>query len=195
VLGDVDADVVSSAFAFFAPSLVRKMWEAGVVVEGARSAAARYGAACTQFGRTRLAGFAGAARLAELAGKVAAGVDATGLALFAGWRAEPQPDDAEAHAFLLLHVLRELRGSVHIVAVVASGLSPLHAVLASGDAAQAKQFGWPEPYPVVAADAKAAAEQLTDELLTGLYAAVLDEAEAAELVGLVAALSEHMADD
>ena len=56
VLGDVDADVVSSAFGFFHTSLVGKMWEAGVVVEGARAAAARYGAACAQFGRSRVAG-------------------------------------------------------------------------------------------------------------------------------------------
>ena len=123
VLGDVDADVVTSAFGFFDPALVRKMWESGIAVEGARAAGARYAAACAQFGRTRLQGFGAAGRLAELAGKVADGVDCTGLALFAAWRAEPRPDDAEARAFLLMHVLRELRGSVHIVAVVASGLA------------------------------------------------------------------------
>ena len=57
VLGDVDADVVTSAFGFFEPALVRKMWESGIAVEGARAAGARYAAACAQFGRTRLQGF------------------------------------------------------------------------------------------------------------------------------------------
>ena len=188
VLGDVDADVVTSAFGFFDPALVRKMWESGIAVEGARAAGARYAAACAQFGRTRLQGFGAAGRLAELAGKVADGVDCTGLALFAAWRAEPRPDDAEARAFLLMHVLRELRGSVHIIAVVASGLHPRDAVLASGGAPHGKQFGWPEPYPEVQRTAKNAAEALTDTVLAGLYAAVLDADEAAELVSLVTSL-------
>ncbi len=59
VLGDVDADVVSSAFGFFAPDLVRKMWNAGVAVEGAHAAAARYTDACCRFSRSRLEGFVG----------------------------------------------------------------------------------------------------------------------------------------
>ena len=192
VLGDVDADVISSAFGFFEPGLVRKMWQAGVAVEGARAAGARYAAACAQFGRPRVAGFAGAPRLAELAGRVASEAVGAGLALFAGWRAEPLPDDPEARAFLLLHVLRELRGSVHIVAVVADGLHPRDAVLAGGGAAQAKQFGWPEPYPDVPPAAMTAAEALTDTILEGLYAAVLSEVEAAEMVSLVLALRDHM---
>ena len=70
VLGDVDADVVSSAFGFFAPDLVRKMWNAGVAVEGAHAAAARYTDACCQFSRGRLEGFVGTDRLVELAGRV-----------------------------------------------------------------------------------------------------------------------------
>ncbi|NDI15025.1 MAG: hypothetical protein EBY88_02040, partial [Actinobacteria bacterium] len=36
VLGDVDADVVYAAFAFFDRGVVRKMWERGVAVEGAQ---------------------------------------------------------------------------------------------------------------------------------------------------------------
>jgi len=192
VLGDVDADVVTSAFGFFAPDLLRKMWEGGVVVEGARATAARYGAACAQFGRTRVAGFDGAARLAELAGRVAAGVDCSGLSLFAGWRAEPLPDDAEGRAAFLLHVLRELRGSVHLLAVLASGLHPRDAVLATGGAENAKRFGWPEPFPDVEPAAKQPAEDLTDQLLAGLYASVLSEAEIAELATLATALQAHM---
>jgi len=192
VLGDVDADVITSAFGFFEPSLVRKLWEAGVAVEGARASSARYTAACCEFSRSRITGFAGTQRLVELAARVAADVDPTGLALFAGWRAQPQPDDAAGRAILLMHMLRELRGSVHIVAIVAVGLSAFHAVLASGGEAQAKQFGWPEPYPLVAADTKAAAETLTDNILSGLYAAVLTESEAAELATLAVALREHM---
>lgn len=192
VLGDVDADVIVSAFGFFAPALVRKMWEAGVAVEGARAAATRYTDACCDFSRARVGGFAETERLVELAGRVAACADPTGLALFAGWRAQPQPDDAEGRAILLMHILREMRGSVHIVAVVASGLSPLDAVLASGGDVQAQQFGWPEPYHLVAPEAKSEAETLTDFILAGLYSTVLTEAEVAELVVLATSLREHL---
>ena len=185
VLGDVDADVVASAFGFFAPALIRTMWERGVVVEGARAAATRYADACAEYGRRRMVAFARAERLAELAGAIAAGVDASGLALFAGWRAHPLPDDSPGRAYQLLHVLRELRGSVHVLAVVASGLTPLRAVLASGGEENAHRFGWPQPYPGVARSAKEPAEVLTDGVLARLYGEVLDEAQAAELVRLV----------
>ena len=192
VLGDVEAAVVSSAFGFFAPSLMRKMWVEGVAVEGARAAAARYGAACAEFGRTRLAGFAGAARLCQLAERVAIGVDDSGLALFAGWRAERLPDDVEARSLFLLHVLRELRGSAHLLAVVASGLPPLHAVLATGGEENAIRFGWSPPFPIVTSADKAPAEELTDRVLAGLYAAVLSPEEAAELAELVRAAVAHI---
>lgn len=193
VLGDVDADVVSSAFAFFEPGLVRTMWEKGLPVEGARAAGRRYGRACAEFGRGLVAGFDGASRLAELAGRVADGVDASGLALFAGWRAEPRPEDAEARAFFLLHVLRELRGSAHIVALVAAGVHPLAAVVAHGGEEEATRFGWPAPHPTAAADTLVPAEALTDTILAALYAAVLTAQEVAELARLVRALHGHVA--
>ncbi len=191
VLGDVDADVVAAAFGFFEPSLVRKMWEVGVAVEGAAAAAARYGAACAQFGRSRLQGFSEAARVAELAEKVAVGVDAAGLPLFAGWRTQPLPDDAAGRAYFLINVLRELRGCAHLVAVVATGLLPRDAVLASGGADTAKLFGWREPFAELASIDKQPAEAMTDAIVTRLYSAVLTAVEAAELVELVTAMRSH----
>ena len=191
VLGDVDADVIAAAFGFFEPSLVRTMWDVGVAVEGAAAAAKRYGAACAQFGRVRLDGFYGAARIGELAGRVADGADITGLALFAGWRNQPLPDDAAGRAYFLMHVLRELRGSAHLVAVVATGLRPRAAVFTSGGADLANQYGWAGPYDDVAGVTKKAAEALTDEILTRLYGAVLSADEAAELAGLVGSMRTH----
>ena len=184
VLGDVDADVVASAFGFFHPALIRKMWQRGLEVEPARAAATRYGDACAEYGRRRMATFGQSERLAELAGKVAAGVDVSGLALFAGWRAHPLPDDARGRAYQLLHVLRELRGSVHVLAVAASGLTPLQAVLATGGEENANRFGWPRPYTDVAPAVKESAELLTDQVLARLYSEVIDEAEAGELANL-----------
>jgi hypothetical protein len=179
VLGDVDAEVVTSAFGFFSPDVVRSMWEPGVAVEGARAAAARYGGAC-------------AGRLAELAGAVAARADSAGLALFAGWRVEPLPADDAARAFFLVHVLRELRGSVHVAAVLAAGLRPVEAVLATAGVQGAERFGWKGPFPDIAPAAKEPAERLTDEIVARLYSEVLDETAVASLADLVDAAKAHL---
>ena len=192
VLGDVDADVVSSAFGFFEPSLVRKLWEQGTAVESARASARRYGAACAEWGRSRYGTFAGIGRLAELAEVVVQGVDVSGLALFAGWRNEPLPSDAGGRGTLLLHMLRELRGSVHLLCVVASGLSPRDAVLASGGPEQAARFGWAAPFADVAPSAKVPAENLTDRVLIDLYRHAASEDEVVELSQLVHELASHV---
>ena len=201
VLGDVDPRVVASAFGFFSPGLVAKLWNDGVKVEGARAGANRYAAACAEFGRRRLGGFAGASRLAELVDRITSNADNSGLALFAGWQAQPLPDDAPGRCYQLLHVLRELRGSVHIVAVVAEGLTPLEAVIANpsnsspenGSSAQAERFGWTGPFPD--ADALRAqferAESLTDEIM-GRFVSVLNAAEQTELVRLVTEAQSHL---
>lgn len=194
VLGDVDSRVIASAFGFFSPGIIAKLWADGIKVEGARAGADRYAAACADFGRRRLTDFAGAARLAELIERVTSSADNSGLALFAGWQAQPLPTDAAGRCYQLLHVLRELRGSVHIVAVVAAGLTPLEAVIANpansspenGSAAQAERFGWSGPFPD-AAGLRAQfdrAETLTNEIM-GRFLSVLDDAERTELVGLV----------
>ncbi len=192
VLGDVDSDVIAASFGFFEPKLVRLMWDIGLAVEGGAASAKRYGEACAEFGRKRLAGFSDAARLSELAAKVADGVEITGLPLFAGWRTQPRPDDAEGRAAFLLHVLRELRGGIHLLAVAATGLGLRGAVFATGGQALADQFGWSGPYDDLADSSKKPAEDLTDEILIRLYGRVVSADEAAELAGLVKAVRTHV---
>lgn len=195
VLGDVDADVVVSAFGFFAPSLVSSLWNAGVVVEGARAGARRYGDACASWGRERLADFAGAERLADLLSRVVDGADVGGLSLFAGWRTAPRPADAAGRCYLLIHVARELRGSAHLMACVASGLTPRDAVLANpkGGAEQAERFGWSGPFaPDSDAGGRfAVAEDLTDRLMAK-HLDVLSDSELDELGDVVAAAHSHL---
>ena len=195
VLGDVDADVIAAAFGFFEPQLVRLMWEGGVNVEGARQAGHRYGAACASFGRARVTGFTNAARYCELAEKLIAGISLTGLSLFAGWKAEPLPDDSQGRAYFLTHVLREWRGSAHIVGVAASGLSPLEAVLTSGGGSvNAKMFGWGEDHPDVTAlaGAREHAEHTTDAICAAGLEAALSGQERAEFAGLVTELAASL---
>lgn len=198
VLGEVDADVVAASVGFFPPDVVRKSWEAARSLP-AEEAARRYATVCQDFGRRKLAGFpeADADRLAELLQAVAGNAGVTAAPLAAGWRAMPLPGDGRARVTQLAHVLRELRGGLHLVAVLACGLTPLEAVLTGGsplapDAADtARYFGWPEPYTEPSADVRkrrADAEDLTDVLVEPAFR-VLSDAEGDELVTLLRAAS------
>lgn len=170
VLGDVEANVVVSAFGFFAPSLIGSLWNSGVVVEGARAGADRYAEACARWGSKRLVDLPGVEELEDLLTRIVDSADPTGLSLFAGWQTQTRSADLPGRCYQLIHVLRELRGSCHIVAVVAHGMSPLAAILANPGSAgveQAKRFGWEGPFPD-GADLSAtfhSAEALTDQMM------------------------------
>ncbi|MGH3343933.1 MAG: SCO6745 family protein [Carbonactinosporaceae bacterium] len=190
VLGEVDPAVVAAVTAFFPPDLVRGSWEAARDVLAPDEAVRRYAEACHAWGRSQLHGHAGAARLAELLERVARAADPVGAPLFAGWRAVPVPDDPPARAVHHAFLLREHRGGLHALAVLASGLTPLEATVAGpGGGAEAAAHRWPEPYPAAGAelrDRHARAERLTDRLAAPAYA-VLDEDEGPELVQLARA--------
>ncbi|MCW2899329.1 MAG: uncharacterized protein JWO67_1594 [Streptosporangiaceae bacterium] len=198
VLGEVDADVVAAAVGFFPPSVVREGWEAGRGLP-AEKAAHRYATVCQEFGRRKLAGGeeAGMGRLAELLEAIVVRADVIGTPLAAGWRAMPLPSDAPARVVQLAHVLRELRGGLHLVAVLSSGLTPLQSVLTSRSALvpsgedNARFFGWPEPYTKPSADVRrrrTIAEQLTDGLMAPAFAGLRDD-EASELIALLGKMS------
>lgn len=192
VLGDVDADVVTAAFGFFPGHSIRTAWES--VAIPAEKAAQRYAQACQEFGSRKLGAFEEAPRLAELLEAIATAADPAGVPLFAGWRAMPLPADPAARVMQLAHVLRELRGGLHLLAVRAAGITPLQAVLISGSPlndgpGQARWYGWPEPFEEITDEVRAAwerAEAVTDQLIAPAFA-VLDDAASADLVRLVAA--------
>ena len=183
-LGDVSAEVVAAAFAFFPPDLVAEHWNAARAVMAPQAAAVAYAGMCNEWGRRNLAGCEGSDRALELFERVADEASPYGLPLFAGWRALPRPSDVPGRLAQVLNVLREHRGSVHACAVAAVGLAPLHANLAgSYGAAGAKFLGWVEPFP----DAEPyradwdRAEELTSAA-AALAFVVLSEAERTELV-------------
>lgn len=187
VLGDVDADVVTAAFGFWPADVVRQAWDDGRAVLDVATARERYAEVCRDWGRARLAGFADPARLAELLGWVVDGCDVVGLPLFAGWRAVPLPDDAVAAATQHLHVMREHRGGTHLLAVLASGLTPLQSVLSGpGGTGNATFFGYDEPFEDVSGlvTARSEAEALTDRLSAPAYD-VLSHDEREELLALL----------
>ena len=190
VLGPVHPDVVVAVVGFFPARLVHPAWEQALGVRPPGEAVARYADACARWGRRRLAGLPRAERLAELMERVVEAADPAGLVLFAGWRAVPRPDDPPARVAHLAHLLREHRGGAHLAAVLAAGLTPLQAILAGRQGeANARYFGWPEPYDEVSDRARAAharAEAVTDAVAGPAYE-TLAPLERAELVELLSA--------
>jgi hypothetical protein len=196
LLGPVDADVVAAVIAFYPPEVVRAGWEAALeTVPDIRAAGERYATACHEWGRARLDGADGLGRLADLALTVARQADVTGLPLFAAWRALPLPADDPARVAHALELLREHRGGLHVAAVLASGLTPLQAILAGpGGEANATFFGWTGPFedPAPYRDLRAKVEQATEAAASRAYE-VLDDAELAELADGLEMVGAHLA--
>jgi hypothetical protein len=186
-LGDVPAEIVVAAFAFFPPAVVIEHWNAARTVMSPPEGARFYAAQCNEWGRRNLTGLPGIERVLELLERVTDNAEGAGLPLFVGWRLLPRPDDVPGRLAQVLNVMREHRGSVHAGAVAAVGLGPLEANLAgSYGTAVAKFFQWPEPYPD-ATPYKALWEQ-AEELTSGAAAlpyGTLTAGERAELVSLL----------
>jgi hypothetical protein len=190
VLGDVDAGVVSATFGWWDPGLVRLMWTRGLAVAGARESARRYAQACAEWADDHITGFPHADRLSELAERVVDSAEESGLPLFAAWRAEPRADGGVARMLQLVHVLREWRGAVHLVATTAVGLGPLEAILANEGEQQARFLGWRNDLPNCdhLKDRHVQAQEITDRLIATEYERALSPAERAEFADLVAKL-------
>ncbi|MFB4307138.1 hypothetical protein [Actinomadura sp. GTD37] len=185
VLGDVDASVVSASFGWFEPGFVRAMWDEGVAVAGAREAARRYATACTAWAEKRLPDDP---RLCALAERAAAAAEGSALPLFAGWRAEPLPDGGPARLVQALHVLRELRGALHLVATTAVGLTPLEAVLTRSGDDRARFLAWQGDLPdcTELKPLLLEADEITDRLAARVYERALTPSERAEFADLAA---------
>lgn len=182
VLGDVESSVITSAFAYFHPATVDKIWNSAKEKMEPRAAAALYNQCCADLGSAKLAGVEGLEAYNEAAEAVVAATELSGFSLFAGWSAEPRSEDPAARAMQLIALLRELRGDAHVVALRASGVSApvAHAMKRPDDVAT---FGW-DPAPAIGADDPAnyeAAEALTSQLLVPSYEG-LTEAQVAALV-------------
>lgn len=182
VLGSVPPQVVISAFGYFEPGLISKMWTSAAEIVPPAEAARVYLECNAALARTRLADVDGLDAYADAAAQVCAAVDLAGLPLFAGVMAQTVPDDAPARALHHAVLLRELRGSAHLAAVRACGLDSVvaHAIKRPGDV---EMFGWTAG-PEVTDEHRAAldrAEELTDAMLVPAFA-TLDATAAEALV-------------
>jgi len=195
VLGNVEASVVASAFGYFNPSMIQQLWDSGRKLIEPRDAARAYFGCAAELGRLRFAGLGGLEGFCAAAGEVNDAADPTGLPLYAGFRAEPLVDDSAGRAMQLLSVLREFRGSAHLLAVRAEGLDArtAHLIKRPNDA---ELFGWSadDLLEITPEDREALdrAEVLTDSIVRAAYAALDDAGAEALLAGLhqiVAALN------
>jgi hypothetical protein len=127
--------------------------------------------------------------------KVFNAADTDGLALFAAYKSMPLAEDTPARAMQLAVSLREFRGSAHLIAIRAVGLTSkqAHYVKRPNDM---KNFGWGEDdTPLVDDQVRALmvqAENLTDDLCIPAYA-VLNDAERKALVAGVKAFEAALA--
>ncbi len=195
VLGDVEAPVVQSAFGWFNGGLIAKMWNSARETLDPRQAARELLACGHAIGRAEFSDIDGLDAFNEAAEAVIAATDPAGLALYAGYAAEPLPDDAPARAMQLAITLRELRGSAHIAAVIASGLSPVeaHAIKRPDMVAQ---FGWEEE-PVLEdrhRHSLAGAEDLTNKITAHGFAGLSETQADALLAGANAMLAALQGD-
>ncbi len=195
VLGDVDAAVVQSAFGYFKPELLRAQWDKARAQVSPPEAGHAYMACCAEFGRSKLSGLDGLEGLCDALEAVNAAADPTALTLYAGIRNEPLVEDLPGRAMQLVTVLREYRGSAHLVAVVAQLLDPKVAhYIRRPEMFGAFGYGDDE-IPVVTDEDRAklaAADALTDAIVTPAYG-VLDEAQREALLGGLAAMERAFA--
>lgn len=187
LMGDVEAPTVTSAFGYFAPAVVDKMWNSARERCTPADAANAALACNAEIGRGALADVEGLDAFCDAAEQVVADVNPAGLPLYAGVSAFPTPDDVPARAMHQCVVHRELRGSAHLAAVIAAGLHPsvAHAIRRPDDVAT---FGWPEDLAITDEDRAKLTEvdATTDALSASHYASLSDEQRNAFAAGISA---------
>jgi len=188
VLGDAEAPVVESAFAYFAPSMVKKFWDSAKAIMPARQIAKEHFICAHAFAKANFSTIPGLPHFNALAEKVIATIDISGLALYAGLVSEPLPTDAVARAYQLIMVLREFRGSAHIVAIIASGITPRVA-----DAIVSPQYfkthGWSEGEDMLVTDDDRTAMQQADAFTNVLVARAYEVLTPQERIEFAATLT------
>lgn len=175
VLGDVEPAVVSSAFGYFNPAVIGEIWTSAAAILPPREAGRAYMACAAEHGRRHLAAVDGLDRLCSALETVDEAADKAGLALYAGVSAEPRVEDIPGRTMQLLAVLREWRGSAHLLAVRAVGMEPRVAHFMRRPEFYSV-FGWSEDDPPPVTDADRAAldevDRLTDRIVRPAWSAL-----------------------
>ncbi|SEF30880.1 hypothetical protein SAMN05421837_105436 [Amycolatopsis pretoriensis] len=193
VLGDVPPKVAAELFGIFPHWLFEFVLPPAAAALDAPASVRAYAESSARWSRVNLSAVSEPGRLAELLFRVADAADASGLALFAGWRnAERPARDVERLGFALM-LVRELRGGLHFAALRAVGLTVPEAVVADPEGGRERllRTAWPADAAdelVEAASRKPdlrdrwhRAEALTDDRIGEVLADALTEPERTEL--------------
>ena len=191
VLGDVEWPVVASAFGYWHPGAIERIWTTARERAdlGPRACGELYLDCCADLGRRSLANVPGLPAFCDALERVLAAANPAGLALFSGYVGVPLAADLPGRAMQLTTVLREFMGSAHLLAVLAVGLEPkvAHGVRRPDDW---QMFGYrDEPVPTATPEAKemlADADALTQRLITPAYAVLTAAEQDAVQTGLAA---------
>ena len=183
-MGNTEPEAVAAAFGYFKPALLKSVLDAANAKSEPRVTGAAFMNACATLSRAKLSGIANLEAFVAVLEKVNDAADGDGLALYAAVNSEKLADDAAGRALQLIAILREYRGSAHLVALRAAGVDSKTAhYMKRPD--MWKQFGYTEEEAPVITDAiKAArdeAERITDLIVEPAYA-VLSDAERTVLV-------------
>lgn len=189
VLGNTTAEAVTSAFGYFEPGLMTKIWNsARERCEPERAASEYLGCNATLARETLTTDACDHATLeafCDAAEAACASANGAGLSLYAGTVAQELPSDAAARALQLVVNHRELRGSQHLAVIAAAGLDPFaaHAARRPGDVAT---FGWPEgsTAPAGTAEALIPIDEQTDVVNAAVYATLSADQRAAFAAGV-----------
>jgi hypothetical protein len=194
-MGNCDPDAVSAAFGYFKPALLKSILEAARAKVEPRVAGAAHLEACAALGRAKLASLPQLEAFVAVLEKVNDAADPDSLALYAAIRTETLASDAPGRAMQLIAILREFRGSAHLVALRAVGIksSTAHFIKRPD---MWKQFGYTEDEAPEVTDVElqkmAQAEKLTDSLVEPAYAVLTQDERKVlidELEAVKAALS------
>lgn len=192
VLGDVEASVVTSAFGYFNHGLVEKMWNSARDRTSLtpREAGRAYLRCCHEFGRRYFSDIPGLEAYCAAASAVNDVADPTSLPLYSAIAAEPLPEDPPARAAQLTAVLREFRGSAHLLAIVATDGIDAATAHAIRRPRAWTFFGYSEGTCPEGTDAQraalASAEELTDRLVAPAFDVLDESGRSALLDGLTA---------
>jgi hypothetical protein len=183
-MGDCEGSVVAAAFGYFNPIIINAAWNLATAKQPARVIGDAHYEVAAHLGREKLTDLPGLTEFTAAMEKVFNAADPDGFALFAAFKSMPLAQDTPGRAMQLAASLREFRGSAHLIAIRAVGLTSkqAHYVKRPNDV---KGFGWGEDdAPVVDDQVRALmveAEKLTDALCIPAYA-VLNDAERKALV-------------
>ena len=183
-MGNTEPEAVAAAFGYFKPALLKSVLDAANAKSDPRVTGAAFMNSCATLSRAKLSGVANLEALVAVLDKVNNAADGDGLALYAAINSEKLADDAAGRLLHLIAILREYRGSAHLVALRAVGVNSRTAhYMKRPD--MWKQFGYTEEEAPEITDAvkvaRAEAENITDRIVEPAFA-VLSDAERTVLV-------------